>query len=205
MQGLGYSFLISATLGFYGRATSDGTKGAFANFAPGLLQRGNSQESNQRDSKPILQKGLYLVNLAALVLLILGYTDSDDVFAGLLSGNTTTGTLDAKAKIGDIIFLALTAAIAALVSFRLAREAHQNLEQRLILKFILGALPFMAVRAAYVLYQSFTTDPFRRNLAVKTVLQYVMEVVVNIIYCIMGAVIGRQVQQWDVEVSQATY
>lgn len=210
LQGLGYSFLVSATLGFYGRATTDGSTMLAASMMPsGIVssilnaRAGNNQQTAQ--AKPPLQKLLHLVNFAALILLITGYTDSDDLFASLTSTSSGTATLNVKAKIGDVVFLGLTVFLALLTAFKLMKKSQQTSEQNTILKFIAAALPFMTVRVVYVAYQSFTKDPFRRNLAVKVVLQFTMEVIINVVYCIMGFVINRQSQSWDVEMARATY
>lgn len=184
-QGLGYSFLVNATLSFYERAkdplstirTSSpsgpkGLKGIIANPTPGKI--------------------LHLITLVGLILLIAGYNDSNGVFpsnGSSSSSSNSNATLDAKAKIGDCIFLGVTILITILVFYSISKQ--HEIEARRIYQFILIALPFMFFRAIYVTYESFTKHPFNRRLWAKVLFEYITEIIVVIVYFILGYVVEK--------------
>lgn len=189
-QGLGYTFFLSATLSFYQRA-----KDPNASMAPS-----NGRGLRALLANPSPAKALQLVTLIGLILLITGYTDSTGIFPSASStgvASDSTATLNVKAKVGDCIFLAVTAVIAVLTAT--SYRSAQTSEAKNILRFIFLALPFMSVRMIYVTYQSFTKHPFDRTLWAKVLFDYAMEVIVVAVYFILGFVIARISPGQDLE------
>jgi hypothetical protein len=178
-QGLGYTFFISATLAFYQRA-----KDPEAAMMPSPGKGIRSFLAN-----PSAVKGLHLITLIGLILLITGYTDSNGIFPSSTTTTDTTATLDIKAKIGDLIFVGVTAVIAGLTLNSMRNS--QSKEATRIFQFILLALPFMAVRIIYVTYESFSKNPFHRTLWIKVLFDFAMEVIVVLIYFVLGFVMDR--------------
>lgn len=189
LQGLGYTFLLSATLAFYQRA-----KDPDAAMTPKL-----SKGIRGILADPSPPKILHLITTIGFILLIIGYTDSDGIFPTSTNGTSTTqtATLDVKAKIGDCIFVFVTIAIAFLTIISI--RSAQTTEARRIYQFILLALPFMAARMVYITYESFTKDPFHRTLWVKIVFQFIMEIAVVVIYFVLGFVIDKISSSRDIE------
>ncbi|UZJ55602.1 hypothetical protein CBS101457_004922 [Exobasidium rhododendri] len=191
LQGLGYSFFISATAAFYTRARDpDSTiTQDIANLRKGI--RGMT-----------VAKAIHLVNIIALILLVTGYTDSDGIFPTSGSAASTKTTLNIKAKIGYVIYVVLTVVLAGLV-IALARQEPSR-ETKFIIIACLAALPFMMSRSVYVTYQGFSQHPFQRTLWVKIVFEYIPEVFVIVIYSVLGFKLTKLVQRSDVEMAGKT-
>lgn len=168
LQALGYSFLLNATLALYKRATALGKNGG---------------------NKPLdAERILHLVTLAALILIITGYENSDDVF----NANTAaTSELDIKAKIGDCIYVGVTVIILLLCLLHLCTKGARRGEARIIIGFILLAIPFMLCRCVYSTIKAFRHNPIQVTLWVKIVFDYVPEVIVVLIFFVMGLCVGR--------------
>lgn len=200
LQGLGYSFLISATLAFLSRASKDDDVNS-------LWSTHNANVQNELGKKKMtLSRVLYLANLIALILLITGYTDSNNIFPTSTNGVSSSGNgeLNAKAKIGDLVFLALTVVI-GLLSLLKIRSTPANTEPRIVLSFMLIALVPMLVRIVYVTIESFTKHPFQRNLAGKVILEYITEVVAVTTYGLMGLLLRRFLTgQPDIEINEVS-
>ncbi|UZJ53120.1 hypothetical protein CBS101457_002440 [Exobasidium rhododendri] len=184
LQSLGYTFFLSATLAFYQRAKS-----------PPSLNTSGGAASKLKSPAGILG----LASTIGLILLIVGYTDSTGIFPNSSGTTDPNATLNVKAKIGDCIFCGVTLIIALLTVTSIG--SSQTWEAKKIFQFILLALPFMAVRVAYVTYQSFSKHPLDRTLWIKIAFDYVMEVFVILIYFILGFA-TRNAAARDVEMVQ---
>lgn len=176
LQGLGYSFLISATLGL----TSRGMQDPYSD--PSFKEMIVGEKGKQRAPKL-----LNIANVVALILLIIGYNESTGAFPGVDGNNSSGQNLNGLVKVGDAIYVVLTPIMFLFAALSLAR-AHYP-EQRLIFRTIMFALVFMAVRAGYVAYLVFTNRVFTAPLVPKLILQYVMEVCAVVIYGILGIVL----------------
>lgn len=170
MQGIGYTFLVATALRFY----------SFGATAQALSEKGGdvAQVSRRKSRVEIL---LQLVNIAAIALLCNGYSNSNVAQGAGASG----ANISVLVKVGDVLLLAVTVAIAALIAVQL--RSHTSTARRTF-TFVLAALPFMTVRAAYVVYQAFTGHIYADHLGAKIVLQFIMELVAALIFCALGYV-----------------
>lgn len=202
LQGFGYAFLFSASLAFYIRATSDPLSsnpatGGIGSLL-GMLRGGNNRSFSDSPREVALPQIMHLVNTLALILLIVGYIKSDDIFS---ISNSANAKIDTIARLGDILFLIITAILAALTIKILKSPLQAHNETRKMLITIIIALPFMLLRSAFVTYQAFIVDPFQQHLVLRAVLQYTPEAIIIIIYTIMGFMISRQPLSNDVELA----
>lgn len=184
LQNLGYTFFLSATLSFYQRAKDP-------------TPIGSPSAPTKKLRSPAGALGL--LSTVGLVLLIIGYTDSTGLFPSSSGPADPNATLDVKARIGDIIFCVVTLAIALLTVTSIGNS--QTMESKRIFQFIILALPFMAIRVGYVTYESFTKHPLQRTLWAKIVFEYVMEIIVVIIYFVLGFA-TKKVAAGDMEMKQ---
>lgn len=166
LQGLGYSFIFSAALSYLGHVLTH-----------------KDGQAKEREDKPIRTMPeclLNLANIAALILLIVGYNGSMNA---IVQGTKLSGLVAA----GNAIYLVLTfvLAILALVTlFKVTILYHRHL----ILTVVLAS-PFMFVRSAYIFYVTTGNTLRYGSLAERIVLQYVMEVIFFCIFSIAGILI----------------
>lgn len=178
LQGLGYSFLISATLGLITRGLDPWDEAADVKE----MVVGTSRKQRA-------PKLLNIANIVALVLLIVGYQYSIDAFPGVGGDSSTGGSLNGLVKAGDAIYIVLTPIMFLFAAVALARADAS--EEQMIFCTVLGALVFMAVRAAYVAYLVFTDRIFTAPFIPKLLLQYVAEVIPVFMYGVLGVVLTR--------------
>ncbi|EPQ31817.1 uncharacterized protein PFL1_00016 [Pseudozyma flocculosa PF-1] len=131
LRGLGYSFLVSSVISF--------------------LSGVYNADQPPKSKKPFLLRLLHLANIAALVLLIMGYSNSDSVF----DGTSTDGKLDSKAPIGDAIFAVITVFAFLFTLFLFPRSSSHH---RKILVRVVLALPLMLVRVGFGTYKTAHRD-----------------------------------------------
>jgi hypothetical protein len=184
-------------LGFYTSATIHPGSPTPKKF--GVFALRNMIRDRETPLKHHLQTILNLINTVALILLIVGYVNSDNLFSLPADPNAK---LDTLAKVGDILFLLITAVLAAITIKSIVGGKRQTDETRPILVTIMVALPFMLIRAIFVTVQAFETNPFGHSIALRAVFQYSAEAVVNTIFTIMGLLLLRHTaSQQDVESS----
>lgn len=181
LQSIGLSFLLSASLAFYARARS-----YFENA-----------EGKHRTNR--ITKLLNLVNIAALICIITGYTSVDVTNA---EGEVVNPKLPIQTKVGAVLYVALMVIIALMAAFGL-RQAQEG-ESKVIRLAVLAAVPFLIVRSGWAVYTTMEgTILTPKNIWVKLVLQYVMEFVALMIYTGLGfmmAKLGREGKKdFDVE------
>ncbi|GAK63846.1 uncharacterized protein PAN0_003c2055 [Moesziomyces antarcticus] len=178
LQSIGLSFLVSSSIGFYTRAC-------------GLL--------DADDKTGRVAKLLNLVNLAALVCVITGYTSTDFTNA---QGEMINPKLPVQTKVGALLYVGLIAVIAGLAAVRLARASIG--EAKLIRLALLVALTFMLVRAGYAVYATFKgTILVPTNVWVKLVLQYIAEFLALATYTALGFLLDRAPQASEIHLEEA--
>lgn len=166
LQGLGYSFIYSASLSYLGHVLTH-----------------KDGPPNEREGKPIRalpERLLNVANIVALILLIVGYNGSMDAIVQGTKMSVLVAT-------GNAIYLVLTfiVAILSLVTlFKVSILYHR----RLLLTVVLAS-PFMFVRCAYILYVTTGNTLRYGSISERIVLQYVMEVISFCIFSIAGILI----------------
>lgn len=166
LQSVGLSFLVSASIAFYTRA------------------RGLLHEDDKADR---ITKLLNLVNLAALICIITGYTSTDFTNA---QDEVISPKLPVQCKIGALLYVGLIVVMALLAVVRLASASIG--EAKLIKLSLLVAMTFMLVRAAYSVYATFKGSILvPNNVWVKLVLQYMAEFLALATYTALGFLLDR--------------
>lgn len=185
LQSLGYAFLFSASLAFYMRATraEDAVDSSVGLLSIRSLLRSGRRNSSAPEMRQLLPQAMHLVNTLALVLLLVGYIKSDNVFTASDTGNATLSPL---VKAGDLLFLLLTVVLAALTVAGLVQRSNWHDDTSTLLIAILLSLPFLLIRAVFVTQEVFATDGLHGQLVLRAVLQYASEAVVIVVYTVMG-------------------
>lgn len=206
LQGLGYAFIFSAALEFYICATNDGSSNnssSSISFIGGLInKRRSSGESANTDPSMNSQIAaiLNIVNTVALILLIVGYTSSDSIFA---QPSNPSATLSSTAKAGDVLFVIITAILGMLILHGVVDGRYRSKDSHIILFTIIAALPVMLLRAIFVTYQAFQPDPFGSLVILRIVLQYAAEALVVLLFTMMGIyLLFHQKSPADIESAQ---
>lgn len=127
-----------------------------------------------------------MLNIVSLVLLIVGYNLST---AALVDAGGGRSQISILVKAGDPIYIWLTVALILCAVDCLHCSTCQK--QKLILYSVLAVLALMGVRAGYVCYLLFEDLIFSAGIVPKSIVQYSMEVVVVIIYTILGFSLPR--------------
>lgn len=203
-QGIGYTWILFPTLYFYTRATeprSTTPPPRPRNVTRGFLLAGALAGRVESSRNLLLINVLHLVNIVGLILLIVGFSTMSFPFV----------QLPATARAGDVIYVVVTGTIILMVAYQLTLgqkkskawgKEHQRVRQILLI-FIALALPFMSVRAVYVVIKAFSSNPLTGSVAARAVLQYVMEIVAVAIYTVMGFFVDAATNNsWD-DVSKA--
>lgn len=178
MQGLGYSFLITAMLSYLSHLIRDMDR---AEAEPAEKEAGGKRTR--------IERILNVVNIVALVLLIVGFNESMGSIS-TSSGALNMQDLNVMVKVGNILYLALTVLLAAIAFMHIPRVSTSR--QKLLLYTMISALPFMVVRCVYTVYVTFQGNPRHGSLAARIVCQYVMEVIVLIVLGVSGLLLPRQ-------------
>ena len=176
MQGLGYSFLITAMLSYFSHLIRDMDR---AEAAPAEKEGGKRTR---------IERILNLVNIVALVLLIVGFNESMGSIS-TSSGALNMQDLNVMVKVGNILYLALTVLLVVIAFVHIRRI--NTLRQKVLLYTMISALPFMVVRCVYTVYVTFQGNPRHGSLAARIVCQYVMEVIVLIVLGVSGLLLPR--------------
>jgi hypothetical protein len=206
LQGLGYAFIFSAALEFYTCTTNDGSSNNSSSpvsFISGFINKRRSSGGNANtdpSSKSQIAAILNIVNTVALILLIVGYTSSDSLFAQFPS---PIATLSSTAKAGDVLFVIITAILGMLICHGVVDGRYKSKDSQIILFTIVTALPVMLLRAIFVTYQAFQPDPFGSLVILRIVLQYAAEALVEILFTMMGIyLLFHQKSSADIESAQ---
>lgn len=174
LQSVGLSFLVSASIAFFARARA--------------CLRGGEEPRVGRAVKL-----LNLVNLAALVCVITGYTSTS--FTDAQGHMIPNVHLPAQTKVGAVLYvlLALTAGGMALLGLKTsAAEGNKGREAKKIKIALLVACPLMIVRAGYATYTVWTGSALvPTNIWVKLVLQYIAEYAAVLVYTALGFVLPK--------------
>lgn len=170
LQGLGYPFFLLSTLAFMDRAHNPQALMMKAPTSKSLLG------SLLLNPSPV--KVLNLLTIVGTILLILGYTDDNT--------NLTASPvkLDIKAKAGDIIYIVTTVLICLLVCFW--RRRNIEIEAATIYQYVSLVLVFMVIRVGYVSYLLLEKNTLQAPLWTKIILEYCPEILVVIIYFVLG-------------------
>lgn len=112
---------------------------------------------------------LRLVSTVALILLIAGYS-SYNGFSN--PGNAGNDPLPTSAKVGDILFIAVTVGEAALLLYSYLRRGSElknggDAESLFIVRVLLGAQPFLLVRIIYSTHLVFSSDFLNGNVSAR--------------------------------------
>ncbi|KAJ9477942.1 hypothetical protein PHBOTO_001497 [Pseudozyma hubeiensis] len=168
LQSIGLSPMISAVLTFYANARV-------------LLGHGDATWEKRSG------KLLNLINLAAMICLITGYTYTK--FTDSNGIPLSHPVLPIQTKIGAILYIALTTTLLAITAFGLKPNTKRTRTIRCAL-FI--ATPLMIIRSAFATYITFSGSILVvKNIWVKLVLQYVSEFVALAVLTCLGLVLKR--------------
>ncbi|TKY87397.1 hypothetical protein EX895_004074 [Sporisorium graminicola] len=174
LQSVGLSFLVSASLAFFARARAE------------MHDRAGQDALTGKGVKL-----LNLVNLAALVCVITGYTDTNFTDA---QGNVLTKvSLPTQAVVGAVLYVVLVVVILALAlaGLRGTRAAGTN-ETHTIRIALIVALPLMLVRAAWSVYTTKAGSILvPKSIWAKLVLQYISELAALAVLTALGFLISR--------------
>lgn len=164
LQSIGLSFLVSASLAFYSRARS-------------TLQ---TEDETKRTAKAM--RLLNLVNIAALVCIITGYTSTSFTNA---QGEVINPSLPIETKVGAVLYVVLIVTIAGL---SLVGLKNASIGEAKLIRLALGvALPLTLIRAAYAVYSTIDGGILMpKNVWVKLVLQYIVEFLALCVYTGLG-------------------
>lgn len=154
LHGIGYSFLVTSALSFLAIVH------ARAN--------GLGDATSKDYQKPWVLRILHLVNLAALVLLITGYSKSGDVF----STTNSDAELNGEAHAGDLIYCGITLILFGYTFLLFPKTTRGD---KRVLGCVSVALVFMAIRCGYSTWHTYQTPFLGVNLWLKLVLDYVAE------------------------------
>lgn len=162
-QGMGYSFMVSAMILFMGacRSLSEASSGKE------VVIMGSKIRSSE-----YLDRLLNLANLAALILLIVGFSLS----AGAMDTTSRPPgfeTLDGTIKAGNILYIGITFVLAVMIA-RLIRSGYRDYGKAEVVA-LGGAIICMLERCAFMLYLTFKREPYQSNAAARIVCQYAME------------------------------
>lgn len=175
LQSIGMSFIVTASLAFYGRAK---TEHEWVDAKVATTNR--------------MTKLLNLANLAALICVISGYSSVNFTNA---QGDVINPKLPTETKVGALLYLALFIIIAFLTLFTLPSPSAQERDPRLLKLAILYVTPLMLARAAYSIYSTFSgTILLPKNIWVKFVFQYLSEFIAVCIYTALGYLLGKVTQ-----------
>ncbi|GAC92581.1 hypothetical protein PHSY_000135 [Pseudozyma hubeiensis SY62] len=168
LQSIGLSPMISAVLAFYANARD-------------LMGQGTER------SEKTIGRVLNLINLAAMICIITGYTNTTFTDSkGILLSHPT---LPIQTKIGSILYILLTATLLAITTFGLNSDTKRTRTIRCAL-FI--STPLMIVRSAFAAYTTFSGSILVvKSIWAKLVLQYVSEFVALAVLTCLGLVIKR--------------
>lgn len=177
LQSVGLSFVVSACLAFYSRAHTElhGQEPLTAR----IVRLGN------------------LVNLAALICVITGYTSAS--FTDAQGHALDKVHLPAQAKVGAALYVVLVVAVLALVLFGL-RGARGRTEAATVKFALLVATPLMLVRAAWSIYTVQAGSIVKpNNIWAKLVLQFITEFVALSVLTALGLLISKAKPAFDIE------
>lgn len=182
LQGLGYSLLISAATWLYGSALFERMEDNRASQRS--YDKGDGLEKHNkklRRARIFQQLLLQHFNMAAVVLICIGYTDPQSwgAMTNPESPNSE-GHVSVLVQVAALLYLLMTVTLGLLSGIQLTR--FRSIRSRTIFYTILAALPFATTRCIYVVYLSFSGHPLYDKLAVKVVLQYTMEVLASVVF-----------------------
>lgn len=173
LQSVGLSPLISSGLAFYSRARSS-------------LQ--HNDDGGKREAR--LSRLLNLVNIAALVCIITGYTST--TFVDAQGRPLADPKLPVQTKVGAVLYVLLTATLVGLTLVGLKDARTGGQETRVIRTTLAVATPLMVVRAAFAAYTTFSgTILVPKSIWAKLVLQYVTELAALAVLTSVGFLIEK--------------
>lgn len=146
-----------------------------------LAQTSNTRQLPDK-GRVAIRVTLILVNVAALVLVIIGFEANTDLLVMVAENPQSNVHFNVLVQAGYVIYLCLTVVLLGMVATHWVCTGHAHTSSC----SILFALTFMLVRSAYYVYLAFSDHPYNGTLAEKVVLQYLMEVLAVVAFSFVG-------------------
>jgi hypothetical protein len=160
LQGLGYSFLVVSALALLLRVASPTHESHASDGVLGLLGSGLA--------KPV--RLLQTASLVALIVLIVGYTNSplfNNLSASEMAGTSSAGGYNIEVRVGDIIFVVVTIAFILLTLFVMVSPGEGKSTK--LSCVLLAASAFMLASSIYSTITAFSSNPLGVNVWIKLV------------------------------------
>lgn len=162
-QGMGYSFMVSAMILFIRASTLPSELS---------MEKEESKMWINLKSPLNLDRILNLANIAAPILLIVGFSQAADSI-NMSSRAPGFESVDGTIKAGNIIYIIITLILVIMVANLVVNE---NSICGKVGKFALGtAVVCMLERCIFVAYLCLKSEPYHSNVVARIICQYAME------------------------------